>query len=323
MPEPRSRAPRGREARHPDGAIGAEATAPVPGRGWAEGSLLLMVFIWGVNFAVVKQALEAFSPLAFNAVRFVVASAMVLVVLRMQGPLQRPAREDWPRLVVLGLVGNLLYQLAFIFGLDRTRAGNASLVLALTPVFTAFLSARSGHERPRSTTWIGAALSVVGVGMVSGSSVSLEGVGDTLVGDLILLGAAVVWSFYTVGSRPLIDRYGATQTTVWTLWAGAVGLVVVGAPALLEQDWRGVSAGAWGGLFFSAFFAIGAAYLIWYRGVERIGNTRTSAFSNLTPVVALLVGAVWLGERLTVLSVLGAALTIGGVMLVRTVPAAE
>jgi drug/metabolite transporter (DMT)-like permease len=157
---------------------------------------------------------------------------------------------------------------------------------------------------------------VVGVALVSASTLELEGT-TTLVGDLIMVGAAVVWAAYTVGARPLIERYGSVQTTAWTLWVGAVGIFLIGVPSLLEQRWSAVGAAGWGGLLFSALFSIGLAYLIWYRGVERLGGARTAVFSNVTPVVALLTGALWLDERLTPLSVLGAALVIAGVMLVR------
>jgi drug/metabolite transporter (DMT)-like permease len=81
-----------------------------------------------------------------------------------------------------------------------------------------------------------------------------------------------------------------------------------------------VGSGEWGGLFFSAIMSIGLAYLIWYRGVERIGNTRTAIFSNLTPLVALAVGALWLGERPGPLALVGVVVTLSGVLLVRADP---
>lgn len=297
--------------------MGAEATAPVPGRGWTEAALAVMVLVWGVNFAVVKHALEDFDPLAFNALRFSIASVLVLGVLRAQGPLALPDRRDLPRILLLGLVGNLVYQLCFILGLDRTRAGTAAVVLALTPLITAFLSMLTGQERPGGRTWAGAALSIVGVVLVSGAGVRMEGA-DALIGNLILLAACFAWALYTVGARPLVQRYGSVPTTVWTLWTGAVGLLVVGTPALARQDWAAVRPAAWGGLAFSATFAISLAYLIWYRGVERIGNTRTAIFSNLTPIVALFAGAVLLGEHPSAVALTGVALTLGGVMVVRS-----
>lgn len=318
----RAAPPRARAAGAVPAAPGAQAGGPVPPRGWTEAGLAAMVLIWAVNFSVVKRALAAFDPLGFNALRFVLASAFVLAVLRAQGPLRWPARHDVPRLLLLGVVGNVLYQLAFIFGLDLTRAGNASVMMALTPLFIALLSWLAGHERPGPRTWAGGLCSVTGVALVSRSALQLEGA-STLLGDVIMIGAGVVWALYSVGSRPLVRRYGSVPTTAWTLWSGAVVLALLGIPSLVAQDWAAVDAVAWGGLVFSALLSIGLAYLIWYRGVERIGNTRTSIYSNLTPAVALVVAAVWLGERLTALSVLGAALTIGGVMLVRSDPRRE
>ncbi|HEU0079157.1 MAG TPA: EamA family transporter, partial [Longimicrobiaceae bacterium] len=308
------------EQRGTDAAeVGAEATAPVPGWGWTETALSVMVLVWGVNFAVAKYALTSIHPLAFNALRFVIASVLVFGVLRAQKQVSLPARADVPRVIALGLLGNVFYQMCFILGLDRTPAGYASLVLAITPILTAFLSMLTGHERPGPRTWGGAALSVRGVALVSGAGVRVGG-HETLVGTLILVGASFAWAMYTVGARPIVRRYGSVRTTAWTLWIGAVGLIVLGTPSLLRQEWRTVGPAAWGGLVFSATFAIGLAYLIWYRGVERIGNTRTAIFSNLTPVVALFAGAVLLREQPSALALLGTALTLGGVMIVRTDP---
>lgn len=307
------------EREMPDGGIEAEATGPVPGWGWTETALIVMVLVWGINFSVAKQALDAFDPLAFNAIRFVVASLFVGAVLRArEGSLPRPERRDVPRVLLLGLVGNVAYQMAFILGLEKTRAGHASLMLALTPVATALLSRATGHERPGARTWTGAAVSIAGIALVTGSGAAEGHGGETLAGDLILVGAAVGWALYTVGSRPLVQRYGSVPVTAWTMGVGTVGLVLAGTPALLRQDWDRVGPGAWLGLLYSALFSLGLAYLIWYRGVERIGNTRTAIFSNLTPVVALAVSAVWLGERPSALALLGAALVLAGVSWVRT-----
>lgn len=276
-----------------------------------------MVTIWGVNFAVVKWALDAFEPLGFNALRHVLVSLFMAAVLYFRGRLTRPARRDMPRIVVLGIVGTVTYQMLFIFGLDRARAGNASLMLALVPLFLLVFGGRSAERS--AINWIGALLSVLGIALVSGSSLQLEGP-ETLVGDLILIGAAAVWAIYTLGARPLIAVYGPIRTTAWTLWAGSVVLILAGIPSLLHQDWTVVGPAAWGGLFYSAIFSIGVAYLLWYRGVQQIGGARTAVFSNLTPVVAVGAGAFWLGERLTWLTLTGAVLVIGGVLLVRPRP---
>ncbi len=275
--------------------------------------LLLLAIIWGVNFAVVKSALEVLEPLAFNALRHLVASAFMLFVLLAGDGIGRPARTDWRRIVGLGFVGIILYQIAFVGGLDRTRAGNASLMLALAPIFVLLFGRRGGEGGSRA--WLGATASVLGIGLVSWTTFTLTN-GSTLVGDVILIGAAAVWAIYTIGSKPLIEKYGPIRATAWTLWVGSIGVFLLGVPGLLRQDWSAVGTGAWLGVIFSAVFAIGVAYLLWYRGVQRVGGARTAVFSNLAPVVALATAALWLGESVTVYSLIGALLVIGGLLLV-------
>jgi len=272
-----------------------------------------MVLIWGVNFAVVKWALLAFEPLGFNALRHLVASLFMLGVIAVLGVAGLPERRDYGRIALLGFTGVVLYQMAFILGLDRTRAGNASLMLSLVPIY---LLVFGGRSRASRSAWANALLSVSGVALVSGAALRLDGA-TTLAGDLILIGAAGIWAVYTLGSQSLIERYGPIRTTAWTLWIGSAGLFVAGLPSLLRQDWGAVGPEAWGGVAFSAVFAIGVAYLLWYRGVQQLGGSRTAVFSNLTPVVALLAGASWLDERITPAAAIGASFVIGGVILVR------
>ena len=77
--------------------------------------------IWGVNFSVIKVALAEFEPLAFNALRFPLAAATLFVLLRLRGPIPVPRREDWARVVFLGLLANVVYQFFFIFGIELHR----------------------------------------------------------------------------------------------------------------------------------------------------------------------------------------------------------
>ena len=128
--------------------------------------LLLIVLIWGVNFSVLKVVLRELDPLALNALRFPMAAvALWILVRRLDGSL-KPDPEDLRRIITLGLLGNVAYQLCFIFGVDSTFAGNASLLLATTPVWTLFLSSVAGHERPGAWAIIGVAGTLIGIFMV-------------------------------------------------------------------------------------------------------------------------------------------------------------
>lgn len=279
---------------------------------------MVLTLIWGSNFIVVKWALDEVTPLAFNALRFPVGCLVLWMAARWLGPLPRPRLRDLPALAALALLGNVVYQIFFIYGLDWTRAGNAALLLSTIPVWALLLAALVREGTLHRSVWMGVALTLVGmVVMVGGGTQALGIEGTSLRGDLLMVLAAMSWAGYTVGSRPLVLRYGTVPVTAWTLWGGSVVLVAVGLPDVMATDLRALSLGAWGAVLFAGAFALGVAYLIWYRAVRRMGSARTAAFSNLIPVVALLLAWVVLGEALAWLQLLGAGIILAGIVLVR------
>jgi drug/metabolite transporter (DMT)-like permease len=265
---------------------------------------------------VVKAALGEFSPLAFNSLRFVLASVLLFVFLRAAGQRLRFERRDIPALIGLGLLGNLVYQILFIHGIAWTLAGNAALMLSTVPLFVSLLAFAFRHENISPAGWIGIMLSVAGIGLVVwGGARSVSFGAATVRGDLTMLASAVAWSAYTVGSTPLVRRYGTLPVTGTTMWIGTVGLVAVSTPAIRAQDWGTISLPAWGGLFYSGALSIALAYVLWYYGVRHLGGSRTAVYSNTVPVVAILVAWATLGEVPTWMQVVGTALILSGIGL--------
>jgi len=274
--------------------------------------------IWGINFPLIKVALAEIPPLAFNALRFPLAALVLLALVAATGGMRRPEPGDALRLVGLGVLGNVVYQLLFIFGLAATTAGNASLLLATTPAWTALLSTAVGHERLARRVWLGVFGAVGGMVLVVAGGDGFRFSGATLTGDLLMVAASMTWATYTVGARPLIQRYGAMPVTAWTLWAGTPALVLLGIPALTRTDLGSVSGASWGALVYAGVLAISVAYALWNRGVRRLGNARTAIYSNTVPVVALAAAWIGLGEVPTLLQLTGAGVILAGLTLART-----
>lgn len=281
--------------------------------------LMLMVLIWGANFSVSKVALASVPPLAFNALRFPCAAIAVFIVLRLRGPIPWPAPQDISRIFVLALLGNVLYQQFFIFGLDSTDAGIAAVLLAGSPILTALLSAAVGHERVGPRTWVGVIATFAGIVLVVQQSGAMAAASSaTSTGALLMIAASASWAMFTVGSRPLLARYGPTAVTAWTLWVGTAMLVVIGARQVVALPEGSLTPAVWSGILYAGALSIGISYLIWYHAVSIIGNTRTATFSNAVPAVGLLVAWIWLGEVPTAGELLGSAIIIGGVALAQT-----
>ena len=278
-------------------------------------SLVAMAVIWGVNFSVVKYGTQVMNPIAYNTLRMVLGCVVLLAVAYAR-PGRRPDRADKLRLLSLGVLGHCVYQLLFVQGIALTRAGTASLVVAASPAVVAIVARAFGHERLPMKTVAGIALSIAGVVLVVGGSLTADGTSH-LVGDLLILAAVVVWAFYTTGLLPLTQRVQPAQVAAWTLVGGVAPLLVIAAPALLATEWAAVTPLTWGAVAYSGLLAMVVAYLVWYRGVREIGPTRTAMFANLQPIVAVLVAWGALGEVPTAFQGAGAGAVIGGLYLAR------
>lgn len=276
--------------------------------------MLLVVLIWGLNVTITKWTLAEFTPLAFTAIRFALASALLLLVLyRREGSLRLPSGTFWP-VVGLGLIGNSIYQLGFVFGLAHTTATNSGLVLASMPVMVAGLGAALRIERLTRHGVEGLVLATVGVVLVIASH-GLGFSGTTMLGDLLTFGAVICWAIFTLGVRRQSLPLSSLAITAWTVLAGSVPLVLMGIPSLLAMDWSRTTAAGWGGVLYSSAFSLVLAYIIWNRSIRVVGSNRTAIFACLTPVFAMLTAMLILGERPGAAQFAGGALVIAGVLL--------
>jgi len=276
--------------------------------------MLLVVLFWGGNFTASKLAFPTLPPLAFTALRFGVGSGVMWLLL---GRLERGGetpRELWRPMLLLGLVGNTLYQLCFIIGLSRTTATNTSLLLASMPTVVTVAAGVLGLERVTSRQRWALALATLGVVIVVAARGLDLSHGDWR-GDLLILAAVLCWAGYTLGLRRLGTRVSALRVTAMTMITGTPGLILAGIPSLVAVDWGRVGWTAWGGLLYSTVLSLLAAYLLWSRAVQRVGASRAALFTCATPLVATLIAMVILKEQPTVAHLLGGGLIVGGVVL--------
>jgi drug/metabolite transporter (DMT)-like permease len=289
-----------------------------------------MVLIWGVNYSLIKHAFLEIPPQPFNAIRLLIASSVFLIAMWMAARHghHRPGslstvlythatvttHDKWT-LLWLGLVGHSIYQFCFVGGVDRTSVTDSALIIGVTPVAVAVFSAALGRERIGRLHWLGAAISAFGIYFAVGHQSSSGGA--TWQGDLLVMASVSCWAIYTAGASALIVRHSALFVTGMTMVIGGVPYAIVVSPQILRVDWSRVSEWTLASLVLSALFALNLAYLIWYTGIQKIGPARTSMYSNLVPIAAMAVAAVWLGEPMTATKIVGASAVLVGVVLTR------
>ena len=280
--------------------------------------LLLMILIWGSNFSIVKVALRDFPEVPFNAMRLVTSTIVFMGVIFGTSARQRLkalTRRDWIELFFLGSIGTFLYQFCFVASVKRTSVANGSLIIGVSPIVIALLSAIAGHERIRPIRWLGIGVAMLGLYFVVGRGVDVSA--QTWRGDLLMMGGVACWAIYSVASQPILKRHSPLIVIALTFSIGATLYVVTMIPVMAATDWRAVSGLSWMLMLTSALLALNLSYWIWYTGLKRIGGSRTSVYSYLTPVVAMVVAAIWLGETVSVNQLLGAGAIFAGLLITR------
>ncbi len=313
-----SRPPVGDGALHFHADVNPSALRPRNPQRSAELLLLFTTLIWAVNYPVTKFGLERLDIFVFNSIRYVVAFALLTGLLAATRQWFRVPREDRGPLIRLGVLTGIVYQLAFIVGINLTTAGNTAVLLSTSPLWTALIQARITRTRIRSAMIAGLLVSLTGIVMiVLGSGKRLEFASHAILGDLVCIAAALFWALSTNLQKPLLRRYSTVQLSVVTLGIGAVGLSVMAIPSWTHFHWSEIPFPYVAAALASGALSIGLANVIWTYGVEHIGPSRTASFNNLVPILAFIISYLVLDERVTVLQIVGAVITIAGVWISR------
>jgi O-acetylserine/cysteine efflux transporter len=271
-----------------------------------------VVTVWGVNFVVMKRALQRFDVATFNVVRFtgMVTLGWLLLAVnhRRRGHALLPDPADRARIAFAGGVGFFGYLYGFTVGLSHTTAFSSSLLTGMSSLFVALLLWATGVET-LSRRHLGAlVLALVGaVVFVVGRS---DGRVVIKWGDAVSLGAAFLYASYLVINRPLTKRYPAASLTTWSMTVAYVVVLAVGGPLVHRQDWSRIDTRAWLSMGWAMTLPVFIAWSVWAWANGRAGVARPALFLVFVPVVSG-VAAWWaLNEKVRVLQIVGLALVV-------------
>jgi len=289
---------------------------PPADRRLAEAGVLAVMVLWAANFIVVKSAVAVLPPVGFTFLRFVIASATLLLLLRWrEGSIGMP-RRDLIAICALGAIGFGVYQILWTTGLTTVPAGDSALLIASTPVLVAILAVAARSDVLTPAKLIGAIVSFVGVGAVIASGPGLS-LGRSLGGEAITLLGALCWSFYMAFGAPYLNRYSPLRATAWATVAGTIVLAPIAATQLATVSTAALTPGVLGAVLYSGFLAAGISNVVVQNGIRVVGPTRTAAYQFLVPALAVILAAMFLSEPIRPGQVIGGLVIIGGVLITR------
>lgn len=264
-----------------------------------------------------RQVVDEIQPLNLAFLRYAIGGVFMaaLVSALRRGALRLP-REELPKIAVLGALMYALFPFLFNTSLRYTTASRGAVILALMPLFTAVLGAFARSEQLKAIQWLGVLCSIAGVATVfAESGLHFADGRSVMIGNALMVLVALVGAIYSVAARPVLMRFGAPPVTAIAMLCGA-GLLCL--PAL----WRGV-VGEVGDapastnllVLYLAIPGGAAAFFLASFALSRLSVTQASIYINLNPLVATILAALLLDERLTWWFAAGFALVVTGLVL--------
>jgi drug/metabolite transporter (DMT)-like permease len=280
----------------------------------ALGSLAAAAAIWGGMYVVSRVVLQQIPALPLVEMRIAIA-LIVLAPIAVARKVWRISGRQLAAIAAIGMVGYTASLSLQFLGTAATSASLGSLITASSPAFIVLFAALWG-ERPSRRNLLALALALLGVGAIAGVDVPR---GTSLAGIAILLGAAITWALYTVLGRRLARTADLFAILYWGLAIGGLALWPLAAPGWPDpHKLAHFSPLLWLGVFYLGAVAMALAFFLWNYGFTKVSSDAGAISFLLQPVVGTGFGALFLGERLTVLAALGAALILVGATIAGT-----
>ncbi|WP_127587408.1 DMT family transporter [Paenibacillus koleovorans] len=275
--------------------------------------LWVVSLLWGCNYVASAYMLREFSPIYLSFARLVVMSLFLIISALILKAWKRPTATEWKLLIFAGISGTLFNQLFYFTGLQHSTAGNAALIVALSPIATLLLSRLFLKEKITGTKLTGAFIALIGVVCIvlyGGKSFGIS------KGDIYLLLAMFGLSVSLLFIRKLTTTMTSFQVTVYSTVIGTMMMI----PAAGYEEISGHLHGShqvwtWVLLIAVAVIGQGMAGFWWNQGIAEAGVSISAMFMNIPPFVAIIISYFLLGDPIHAAQLIGGALILAGVLV--------
>ncbi|NKB51811.1 MAG: EamA family transporter [Rhizobiaceae bacterium] len=273
--------------------------------------LALLALLWGSSYLFIKIAVAEIPPLSLMALRVTIAGIFLIVVLNWRRERLPRDGKTWRMLLVQSFLTGIGAWTVLAWGQQYVDSGLASVLNSTSPIFVfLFTYLITRHEATSGLKLFGALLGLLGVVLIVGVD-ALAGLGQQVVGQLAAICGAVLYACAAIYGKRLAHLSATAIATGTMIWAV---IILVPASLIVERPWTlSPSASALMSAFILAIFCTGCALLIYFRLLKTLGSLGVASQAYLRAGVGVLLGMVFLGEKITPVMAAGLLAAIIGV----------
>ena len=280
--------------------------------------VLILTFVWGCNWPVLKMGVTDLPPLTFRSMTLPFAALGMLAVAKVSGDRIAVPRPLWLKLVALAIFNIAAWNGLILFGVQQLPAGRSAILAYTMPLWTVMISPFMLHEPLSPRRIAGVLLGMIGMAVLIGDDFRhLKG---TPTAALLILGAAVSWSFGTVLLRKWKLPVAQNALSGWMMLLGWIPLVIVAPFFAPWPSLSQITSNAWFAIVYNIFLAGTLAHWAWFTLARTLPVAVSSMSSLPVPVVGVFSGMVILGERPGAGEWIALALVVAGMFAVLYTP---
>ncbi|MEJ8553816.1 DMT family transporter [Tepidibacter sp. Z1-5] len=275
-------------------------------------AIMLSVTMWGLSFLSIKITLNVFGPMTLAALRFLIASIILFVVMKIKEPDTKLQREDVKCMATAGIVGVSIYYCLENYGIKYISSSQASLITGTIPIFSLIVDSVILKNKLSVNNIIGVLLSVFGIYFIIGGNIRLES--SELLGYIFMFGSVFSWVFYNYATKNLFEKYSQLAIVFYQIIFGTIVLIPF---ALFENNnWNLMNNVVVYNFLYLALFCSAIAYVLYMYALENLGSTVTTLYLNFAPIVTVLGGYFIFNEVMNKNQMIGVILIVSSVYVV-------
>lgn len=279
----------------------------------AEIALIAAVIIWGFSFISIKICVDVISPMTLIFIRFMMASLILFILLKIKEPKARIKKKHMPSLILSGILGITLYYYLETMGIKLVSPSHVSIIGATIPLFTVVGDLVMYKNKITLKITLSLILSLLGICFVVGTNFSMMAQDGSGKGYIMVFASVLCWVLYTLLTKSLFESYsGLFIVTYQTIFATIVLVPFAMFEGIKLSNINGV---VLINILYLGIISSALAYYLYTIGMQNLGISKSSFYVNLIPIITILASSIILKEKITLNIIIGTVLILLSVYL--------